>query len=77
MENKFKEGQRVRILPKAQLAELKQTGADISEEMLDYGNKEAIILETISNHYTGLLVCILDIDENEWLWYENLLEPLE
>ena len=77
MKSKFTVGQRVRILPTEQLVELEQNGADISEEMFEYGGKEAKILETLSNHYNGLLVCILDIDENEWLWYENLLEPIE
>lgn len=52
MENKFKVGQKVRIVPKAQLVELEHNGADLPEYKLN-------------------------IDEGEWVWYENLLEPIE
>lgn len=35
MENKFKVGQRVRILPKEQLVELAHNGADITRVMFE------------------------------------------
>ena len=83
MENKFKVGQRVRILPKEQLIELQYNGADITEEMVEYGGREATIIEA-SNCYHWLFKDLpeyrLDIDKEDdqsWVWYENLLEPIE
>lgn len=80
MKSKFKVGQRVRILPKAQLVELQYNGADITEEMVEYGGMEATIIEA-SNCYHWLFKDLpeyrLDIDEGQWVWYENLLEPIE
>ena len=84
MKSKFTVGQRVRILPKAQLVELERNGADITGEMFDYGGKEATIIEA-SNCYHWLFKDLpeyrLDIDEADnngpWVWYENLLEPIE
>lgn len=49
MENKFKVGQKVRILPKEQLVELAHNGEDIARVMFEYGGKEATIIEA-SNH---------------------------
>lgn len=78
MTSKFTVGQRVRILPKAQLVELEHNWADITEEMFEYGGKEATIIEA-SNHwlFEDLPEYKLNIDEGEWVWYENLLEPIE
>lgn len=84
MESKFTVGQRVRILPTEQLVELEQNGADITEEMFEYGGKEATIIKVI-NHYRWLWNDLpeyrLDIDQEDgegpWTWYENLLEPLK
>lgn len=84
MISRFTVGQRVRILPKAQLVELEHNGADIAEEMFEYGGKEATIIEA-SNYYHWLFKNLpeyrLDIDredgEGPWVWYENLLEPIE
>ena len=82
MENKFTVGQRVRILPKEELVELEHNGADITEEMFEYGGKEATIIEATPNYlwsYEDLPEYRLDIDQEElsWVWYENLLEPIE
>lgn len=83
MESKFTVGQKVRILPKEQLVELEHNGADITEEMVEYGGKEATIIEA-SNCYHWLFKDLpeyrLDIDKEDdqsWVWYENLLEPIE
>lgn len=83
MQSKFKVGQRVRILPTEQLMELEHNGADITEEMFEYGGKEATIIEA-SNCYHWLFKDLpeyrLDIDKEDdqsWVWYENLLEPIE
>lgn len=83
MQSKFKVGQRVRILPTEQLMELEHNGADITEEMVEYGGKEATIIEA-SNCYHWLFKDLpeyrLDIDKEDdqsWVWYENLLEPIE
>ena len=84
MKNKFTVGQRVRVLPKEQLLELEHNGADITEEMFEYGGKEATIIEA-SNCYRWLFKDLpeyrLDIDKEDeqgpWVWYENLLEPIE
>lgn len=78
MENKFKVGQKVRIVPKAQLVELAHNGEDIARVMFEYGGKEATIIEA-SNHwlFEDLPEYKLNIDESEWVWYENLLEPIE
>lgn len=84
MISKFTVGQRVRILPKAQLVELEHNGADITEEMFEYGGKEATIIE-VTNCYHWLFKNLpeyrLDIDRNDdggsYVWYENLLEPIE
>lgn len=83
MQSKFTVGQRVRILPTEQLMELEHNGADITEEMFEYGGKEATIIEA-SNCYHWLFKDLpeyrLDIDKEDdqsWVWYENLLEPIE
>lgn len=83
MKCKFTVGQRVRILPKEQLVELEHNGADITEEMFEYGGKEATIIE-VSNCNRWLFKDLpeyrLDIDKDDeqpWVWYENLLEPIE
>ena len=76
MESKFTVGQSVKIISKSQLRELKQQGEDISKKMFKYGGEEAVILEP-PKFYNDLLAYTLDIDENDWLWYENLLEPIE
>lgn len=39
MENKFKVGQKVRIVSKEQLVELEHNGADIIDEMIEAGGK--------------------------------------
>ena len=84
MESKFTVGQIVRILPTEQLVELEQNGADITEEMMDYGGAEAIITSIILCHrwlFKDLPEYRLDIDQEDeegpWVWYENLLAPLE
>lgn len=83
MECKFKVGERVRIIPKEQLVELEHNGADITEEMFEYGGKEATIIEA-TNCYRWLFKDLpeykLDIDKDDeqpWVWYEDLLEPIE
>lgn len=83
MKAAFTVGQRVRILPKEQLVELEHNGADITEEMIEYGGKEATIIE-VSNCNRWLFKDLpeyrLDIDqeyEEHWVWYENLLELIE
>ena len=89
MKSKFTVGQRVRILPKEQLLELEHNGADITEEMFEYGGKEATIIEATiieaTNCHRWLFKDLpeyrLDIDEEDeegpWVWYEDLLEPIE
>ena len=86
MRNKFKEGQRVRILPKTQLMELEQQGGDMAMEMFKYGGKEATIKSVLDSCrwlWEDLPEYILDIDNEDedeerlWVWYENLLEPIE
>lgn len=80
MKNKFTVGQRVRVLPKEQLLELEHNGADITEEMVECGGKEATIIEVSNCHYwlyEDLPEYRLDIDKSLWAWYENLLEPIE
>lgn len=83
MQSEFKVGQRVRIISKEQLVKLEHNGADITEEMFEYGGKEATIIEA-SNCYHWLFKDLpeyrLDIDKEDdqsWVWYENLLEPIE
>lgn len=83
MQSKFKVGQRVRIISKEQLVKLEHNGEDITEEMFEYGGKEATIIEA-SNCYHWLFKDLpeyrLDIDKEDdqsWVWYENLLEPIE
>lgn len=83
MESKFTVGQRVRIISKEQLVKLEHNGEDITEEMFEYGGKEATIIEA-SNCYHWLFKDLpeyrLDIDKEDdqsWVWYENLLEPIE
>lgn len=84
MQSEFKVGQRVRIISKEQLVKLEHNGEDITEEMVEYGGKEATIIEA-SNCYHWLFKDLpeyrLDIDKEDnqgpWVWYENLLEPIE
>lgn len=78
MNNIFNVGQRVKILSKEQLKDLCHQGDDITAEMFEYGGKEATIIEA-SNHwlFEDLPEYKLNIDEGEWVWYENLLEPIE
>lgn len=73
MQSRFTVGQRVRILPIKQLVELERNGADIAEDMFEYGGKETTIL----NAHNNLVAYYLDIDEGEWVWYDNLLEPIK
>lgn len=80
MKSKFTVGQRVRILPKEELVELERNGADITGEMFEYGGKEATIKSVLPCHCwlsKDLSEYRLDIDERQWVWYENLLEPIE
>ena len=84
MKSKFTVGQRVRILPKEELVELEHNGADITEEMFEYGGKEATIIEVTNCHrwlFKDLPEYRLDIDEEDdegpWVWYEDLLAPIE
>lgn len=84
MKATFTVGQRARILPKEHLVELEHNGADITEEMFEYGGKEATIKSVILCHrwvWNDLPEYRLDIDEEDeegpWVWYENLLEPIE
>lgn len=84
MKSKFTVGQRVRILPKEQLVELQYNGADITEEMVEYGGKEATIVQVTACHYwlfKDLPEYRLDIDREDnqgpWVWYENLLAPID
>ena len=52
--------------------------------MMDYGGAEAIITSVILCHrwlFKDLPEYRLDIDQEDeegpWVWYENLLEPIE
>lgn len=78
MENKFKVGQRVRILPKEQLVELEHNGADIIDEMIEAGGKIVTILYVVPKYlWVTPTMPEYKVDESLWTWYENLLEPIE
>lgn len=80
MENKFKEGQRVRILSKEQLKDLCHQGEDVAAEMFEYGGMEATIIEVRPQRFwlwRDLPEYKLNIDDEYWVWYENLLEPID
>lgn len=78
MENKFKVGQKVRILPKEQLVELEHNGADVIDEMIECGGKIVTILYVVPK-YLWLTPTMPEykVDESLCTWYENLLEPIE
>lgn len=79
MQSKFKVGQRVRILPKEQLVKLEHNGADITDEMIEAGGKIVTILYVVPR-YLWLTPTMPEYrveEESEWIWYENLLEPIE
>ncbi len=62
-------GDRVKIVEN--LKELREEGRDITTEMLEFAGMYAIIkikyLEPYGRRY------LLDIDNEEWLWYEDFL----
>ena len=78
MENKFRVGQRVRIISKEQLVELEHNGEDITDEMIEVGGKIVTILYVVPR-YLWLTPTMPEyrVEESEWTWYENLLEPIE
>jgi hypothetical protein len=79
MENKFKVGQKVRIVSKEQLVELEHNGADIIDEMIEAGGKIVTILYVVPK-YLWLTPTMPEYkveEEPVWTWYENLLEPIE
>ena len=77
----FEEGQEVRILPIKELLRLKiDNDADIVLSMLKYGGYKAKITMVIPQEQwlcENMPEYELNIDNQSWVWYENLLEPIE
>lgn len=81
MKNKFEEGQEVRIVPIKELVRLKiGDGIDIVPPMFKYGGYKAKITTVIPQEQwtcEDIPEYELDADNRWWIWYENLLEPIE
>lgn len=70
----------VRIKSSKELTRLRELGHDITDEMIEFGGKIVTILYVVPN-YLWITSAIpeyrVDIDEQYWTWYDNLLEPIE
>lgn len=67
---KYKVGDKVRIKSKEYItSNLKRAG--IVESMLNYANKDAVIVSVDTNNGEGYRI---DIDDKAWWWFEDLLE---
>lgn len=77
----FKEGQEVRIVPIKELVRLKiYDDVDIVIPMFNYGGYKAKITRVIPQEEwicEDMPEYELDADNRCWIWYENLLEPIE
>ena len=62
-------GDRVKIVENLQ--ELKDNGEDITPEMLEYAGMYSIVMVRFAGINTNRY--LLNIDNKEWLWSENLL----
>ena len=62
-------GDRVKIADN--LKELREEGRDITSEMLQYAGMYGIVLARFPG--TNTKRYLLNIDNKEWLWYEDLL----
>lgn len=75
----FKEGDQVRIKSSKELKELRDKGADVTEEMIECGGKIVIIWYVVPKS----LWINPSMPEYKvrgglgWTWYENLLTPIE
>lgn len=78
----FEEGQKVKILPKEELnAMFFQGVSDIVVTMIQYGGCETTIREVIpQEHWTceDMPEYYIEADTGDpWVWYHNLLKPIE
>lgn len=62
-------GDRVKIVENLQ--ELKDNGEDITPEMLEYAGMYGIVMIRFEGSNTNRY--LLNVDNKEWLWPENLL----
>ena len=62
-------GDRVKIVENLQ--ELKDNGEDITPEMLEYVGMYSIVMARFEGSNTNRY--LLNVDNKEWLWPENLL----
>ncbi len=75
----FKEGDQVRIKSSKELKELRDQGHDITSEMIECGGK-IVIIDYILPKSLWITPSVPEyrVEEiPEWLWYQNLLEPIE
>lgn len=66
---KYKVGDKVKILAYEELLEVSENFSDVYFEMTKWANTEGIIEDIIRNDYGNAY--IIDVDLNEYLWYEN------
>lgn len=72
-------GDRVRIKESKELKELRDTGHDITSEMIECGSR-IVTISYVVPQYLWLYSALPEyrVEEiPEWTWYENLLEPIE
>ncbi len=62
-------GDRVKIVENLQ--EFKDNGEDITPEMLEYAGMYSIVIARFAGNDTKRY--LLNVDNKEWLWPENLL----
>lgn len=76
---KYNIGDRVRIKESKELKELRDRGADITEEMIECGGRIVTIRFVVSKCvWVSPAMPRYRVEEiPRWTWYENLLEPLE
>lgn len=78
----FKEGQKVKILPSIILEHMMYCGiSDVVVNMIPYGGFETKIREVIPQEQwtcEDMPEYLLEVDKDDpWVWYNNLLEPIE
>ena len=77
--SKYNIGDRVRIKSVEQLKDLRNRGADITQEMIEYGGRIVTIRYILPKciWVSSVMPGYKMKEIPTWTWYENLLEPLE
>ena len=75
----FKEGQEVRIVPVEELVRLRDD-VDIVCEMFQYGGYKTKIARVVPEKewwHPDIPEYELEVDNKFWIWYNEILEPIE